>query len=61
MRRLLGNGPIVGTLAIGEIAGMAELSLFVALNAMNGFAVSAAAGLFFLRIRHVDRFGHFTR
>lgn len=61
IRRLLGDGPVVGALAVREIARMAELSLFVALNTMNGFAVSAAARLFFLWIGHVDRSGHFTR
>jgi hypothetical protein len=59
--KLLGDRFVIGALTVREIAGMSELSLFVALDAMNGFTVSAAARLFFLWVRHVDRFEHSTK
>jgi hypothetical protein len=42
---LLRNRFVIGTLAVGEVAGVAQLAFFVAFDAMNGFTVSATAGL----------------
>ena len=58
--QLLGGRPIVRAFAIREVAGVAELSLFVALDAVNRFTVSAAAWLLFFWIWHGDRFRHST-
>jgi hypothetical protein len=57
---LLEGWLVVGALTVGEIAGMTKLSFAVALDTMDGFTVSTAAGLLFFRIGHGDRFRHST-
>jgi hypothetical protein len=48
-----GRGLIVAAFAVGEETGMAELTGFVAFDAVDGFTVSASARLFLFWIGHV--------
>lgn len=52
IRRLFRRRSVVHTLAFGEVAGVAELALLVALDAVNRFTVSALAWLLFLWVSH---------
>jgi hypothetical protein len=52
IRRLVGDGLVVLAFAVGKETRVAEVTLFVALNAVNGFPVSTPARLLFLRICH---------
>jgi len=60
IRRLFRRRSVVHTLAFGEVAGVAELALFVALDAVNRFTVSALAWLLSLWVSHGICGEHFT-
>jgi hypothetical protein len=52
IRTLACRGFVIAALAVRKKARMAESAFLVALNAMNGFSVTAPARLLFLWIGH---------